>query len=59
VTKRDAVTYTVNFNANNNTIDATSKQCTIDAVYNGAAQATTCDVTCPKITAPANTPTVI
>ena len=52
---------TVNFNANNNTIDATSKSCAdIAATYNGTAQTwSNCNVTCPKITAHSNTPTVI
>jgi hypothetical protein len=53
------VTYTVNFNANNNTIAATTKSCDLPATYDGNAQATTCSVTCPKITAPSNTPTVV
>ena len=59
ITTKAKVTYTVNFNANSNTIAATSKTCDLAATYNGAAQATTCTVTCPKITAPTNTPTVV
>ena len=49
----------VTFNANGNTIDATTKSCDLAATYNGTAQATSCTVTCPKITAPSNTPTVV
>ncbi|MFR2585902.1 MAG: InlB B-repeat-containing protein [Bacilli bacterium] len=60
VTRKDAKTITVSFNANGaSSIGSTSQSCTIPAVYNGASQATTCNITSPTITAPANTPTVI
>ena len=52
-----------NFIYNGTTYTGTSKSitvCTIPAVYNGAAQATSCTatITMPTITAPANTPTI-
>jgi len=59
ITKKDAVTYTATFNRNNATISKTSAQCTIAATYNGTAQATSCQVTAPTITAPSATPTVL
>ncbi len=59
ITKSVALTYTVNFNANGNIIDATSKSCDIGETYNGVAQETSCTITTPTITAPANTPTVV
>ena len=60
-TIKGALARVVYFNANNNTIDATSKSCAdIAATYNGTAQTwSNCNVTCPKITAHSNTPTVI
>ena len=66
ITKKDAITYTATFNANNatlvdttNTDSATKDSCTIDAVYNGATQGTSCTVYSPNITGPSNTPTVV
>jgi len=66
VTKKDAVTYTATFNKNNatlvdtgNTDSATKDSCTIAATYNGTAQATSCQVHSPNITAPSATPTVL
>ena len=47
------------FNANNNTIDSTSKTCTTTLTYNGTAPTQSCSITCPKITAPTNTPNII
>ena len=38
--KKTALTLTMNFNANNNTISATSVSKTIPETYNGVAQAT-------------------
>ncbi len=57
--RKEAIPLTANFNANGNTVGATSKTCTIPAVYNNTVQATSCTLTTPIITAPANTPTVI
>ncbi len=57
--KHDATTNKVNFNANGNAIDATSKECTISETFNGTAQGTSCPVTTPKITAPTVTPTIV
>ena len=60
ITRKDAKTITITFNKNNaSSISATSKQCTIAATYNGTAQATSCNVTSPTITAPSNTPRVL
>jgi hypothetical protein len=52
------VTLTKKFDANGNTIASTSQSCDLAATYNGTAQATSCSVRCPKITAPSNTPKV-
>jgi len=57
--RKEAITRTVNFNANGNTINATSKSCTIAAVYNNATQEANCSVTTPVITAPTNTPSIV
>ncbi len=57
--RKEAITYTANFNANGNTVVATSKTCTIAAVYNTATQATSCTLTTPVITAPSNTLTIV
>ena len=52
ITKKDAKTITVTFNKNGaSSIGATSRSCTIAATYNGTAQATTCSITSPTITA--------
>ena len=52
ITKKDAKTITVNFNANGaSSIGSTSQSCTIAATYNGTAQGTTCSITSPSITA--------
>ena len=60
ITKKDAVTLTAKWNANGSTLSSTAnKTCTLAATYNGAAQATSCTVDAPAITAPANTPTVL
>ena len=60
ITKKDAVTFTANWNANGATLSSTAQSsCNIAATYNGAAQATSCTVTAPTITAPTNTPTVL
>jgi len=56
---KNAVTYSVNFNANRNTISSTKVSCVLPAAYNGASQATSCNITTPVITAPAATPTVV
>lgn len=60
ITKKDAVTFTANWNANGATLSSTAQSsCNIAATYNGAAQATNCTVTAPTITAPSATPTVL
>ena len=60
ITKKDAVTFTANWNANGATLSSTAQSsCNIAASYNGAAQATSCTVTAPTITAPSATPTVL
>ena len=60
ITKKDAVTFTANWNANGATLSSTAQSsCNIAATYNGAAQATSCTVTAPTITAPSATPTVL
>jgi len=59
ISYKNAITYTVNFNANGNTVATTSKSCTIDKAYNTASQGTSCSVTTPVITAPSATPTVV
>lgn len=59
ISSKNAITYKVNFNANGNTVAATSKSCQIAAVYNNEVQATSCSVTTPVITAPTSTPTVV
>ncbi len=60
ITKKDAVTLTASWNANGATLSSTAdKTCTLAVTYNGAAQATSCTVDAPTITAPANTPTVL
>jgi uncharacterized repeat protein (TIGR02543 family) len=60
ITSKDAVTYTANWNANNNTLSTTAtSSCTIAPVYNGASQTSSCTVTSPTITASSATPTII
>ncbi len=59
ISYKNAITYSVNFNANGNTINATSKSCTIGVAYNNDKQATSCNVTTPTITAPTATPTIV
>jgi hypothetical protein len=60
ITKKDAVTFTANWNANGATLSSTAQSsCNIAATYNGTAQATNCTVTAPTITAPSATPTVL
>ena len=60
ITKKDAVTFTANWNANGATLSSTTQSsCNIAATYNGTAQATSCTVTAPTITAPTNTPTIL
>jgi len=60
ITKKDAVTFTANWNANGATLSSTTQSsCNIAATYNGAAQATNCTVTAPTITAPSATPTFL
>ncbi|MEI3508120.1 MAG: InlB B-repeat-containing protein [Bacilli bacterium] len=60
VTSKAAKTITIIFNANGaSAIGSTSQSCTIPAVYNGASQATSCNITSPSITASSNTPTVV
>ncbi len=59
ISYKNAITYTVYFNANGNTVSATSKSCTIPAAYNNNVQSPGCDITTPIITAPSVTPTVI
>ena len=57
--KKEAITYRVQFEGNGNTIDTTSKSCTIGEVYNNGTQEDSCTITTPTITAPSATPTVI
>ena len=58
--RKEAITLTANFNANNATLSSTASQtCTIAAVYNNNIQATSCEVTAPTITGPSATPTVV
>ena len=62
ITKKNVTTYTTSsINTNNGgTLSSTSNlSCTIAATYNGTAQATSCKVTMPTITAPSVTPTVV
>ena len=59
ISYKNAVTYIANFNANGNEVNSTSKSCTIVATYNTVAQATSCTVITPTITAPSATPTVV
>ena len=59
-TQRAGKTITITFDKNGaSAIGATSKNCSIPTVYNGATQATTCSITSPTITPSTNTPTVI
>jgi hypothetical protein len=54
------VTLTAKWDANNATLSSTeNKQCILAEVYDGTAQATSCTVDAPTITAPSNTPTVL
>ena len=49
--KKEAVTLTAKFNANGATLSSTSSvTCTLPAVYNNTAQATSCQVSAPTIT---------
>ena len=48
ITKKPAKTYTLTLNANGGTGSADSLSCTIKEVYNGATQATSCQVTLPS-----------
>ncbi len=59
ITRKDAVSRVVYFNANGNTIGSTSASCSIGATYNGTSQASSCNVTTPVITAPSATPSII
>ena len=59
-TTKAKVTLTANWNANNATLSSTaSKTCDLAATFNGTAQATSCTVDAPTITAPTNTPTIL
>ena len=59
-TTKAKVTLTAKWNANNATLSSTAnKTCDLAATFNGTAQATSCQVDAPTITAPANTPTVL
>ena len=60
ITTNNPITYTAKVNGNNSTLSSTSDlSCTIASTYNGKAQATSCRVTMPTITAPSATPTVV
>ena len=60
ITTNSPITYTAKVNGNNSTLSSTaSLSCTIASTYNGKAQATSCRVTMPTITAPSATPTVV
>lgn len=50
-TQKAAVTLSASFNANGATLSSTTSQsCTLEVVYNGASQATSCTVSAPTIT---------
>lgn len=58
--KKAAVTLTAKWNANGSTLSSTSNlTCSLAEVYNGTAQATSCTVDAPTVTACANTPTFV
>ena len=60
ITKSGPTTLTANWNANNATLSSSAQSnCNIAATYNGVAQATSCSVTAPTITAPVSTPTIL
>ena len=60
ITTNGQVTYTAKVNSNKATLSSTGDlSCTIAATYNGTAQATSCKVTMPTITAPSATPTIV
>ena len=60
ITTNNPITYTAKVNGNNSTLSSTSDlSCTIASTYNGKAQATSCRVKMPTITAPSATPTVV
>ena len=60
ITTNNPITYTAKVNGNNSTLSSTSDlSCTIASTYNGKAQATSCRVTMPTITAPSTTPIVV
>ena len=48
--RKEAVVLTANFDANGATLSATTKTCTLAAVYNNNNQQTSCSITAPTIT---------
>lgn len=56
---KEAATYSVNFEANGNTILDIKKSCSIGRVYNGSIEGINCSVTTPIIVAPSVTPIII
>ena len=60
ITKKNAVTLKATASGNWSTLNGTTTPtCTLPEVYNGAIQATSCEVTMPTVTAPSATPTFI
>jgi hypothetical protein len=59
-TTKAKVTLTAKWNGNGSTLSSTSNlTCDLAATYNGTAQATSCTVDAPTVTACSNTPTFI
>ena len=60
ITKKIAVTLKATASGNWSTLNGTTTPtCTLPEVYNGAKQATSCEVTMPTVTAPSATPTFV
>ena len=60
ITKKNAVTLKATASGNWSTLNGTTTPtCTLPEVYNGAKQATSCEVTMPTVTAPSATPTFV
>ena len=60
ITKKNAVTLKATASGNWSTLNGTTTPtCILPEVYNGAKQATSCEVTMPTVTAPSATPTFV
>ena len=58
-TKKDSVTYTINFKQNGSNTSDVTKTCKTPVIYNGASASNGCSITSPTLVGSTNTPIVI